>query len=175
MLGWPACKDVQESADCKSRVDGLQSLVIWPTCNENVDAKSVKANKLVLKLLCPAYRTFPGMLKIPMLKLALATIYRSWQAQWFRHESFVVPTKQRACCQVDMANKKIKADAWSVKKLTNHLKRLRSRSDTQRDVELHELAESCHAWPHARLQVQRIRCIVLHGPPQKSNGVFTFV
>ena len=39
---------------------------------------------------------------------------------------------------------KHKADAWSIKKMSNHVMRLRSRSTTQRHEEINALADSGH-------------------------------
>ncbi len=44
-----------------------------------------------------------------------------------------------------MTDAKCKADAWSIKKMSNHVTRLRSRAANQRHREIHLLADTLQA------------------------------
>ena len=49
-------------------------------------------------------------------------------------------------CTLQVDGLKPKADAWCIKKMSNHVMRLRSRSTTQRHEEMNALADSGHVF-----------------------------
>ena len=164
-------KALRDDNDLKMRASSFGSVVVWPGDEGSVDENSVKANYGLIKHVPPAYRLCKDVLTIPTLKWIMVAVAECWEASlvWacihmknecvstdvcmplfvifsfcYSTPVFIFPAKSPPL-KVNMSDTKCKGDAWSIKKMSNHVTRLRSRADKQRYREIHELAETLQA------------------------------
>lgn len=158
----------------QSRVHGCKALILWPGKVGDINARSIKANFLIFKVMGRYVNASKGeLLRVPVLEWCFKCLRKYWK-EWLlvevkkhlrynnncdkrtqspvetlhvQNDRSILHIKFRVAQEqhnLDYALPKTKTDARSIKKLCLYLRRLRLRAANQRDDDNQELAESCH-------------------------------